>query len=496
MRYDRRSFLGGALAFGSVGYGALPARIGNEADSLKLRFGVLSDIHVNEIGPDGKTWGNALFKKALSWYDKQGVDAVVVAGDLTDQGLGCNLEAVAEAWYSVFPNDHAKDGRKVEKIFVTGNHDFDGAWYTDYARQRYPDQDERKKQILCYDFEGWWERVFHETYSPFFVKTVKGFTFCGQHWDDGSRKHIRGTTIPFGEPLGRFLNSDGGMSLDPDKPFFYVQHPHLYGTCFGPWAWGHDRGCATKILSRHPNAIAFSGHSHYPMSDERSIWQGSFTSVGVGSLRYGSVPSEEFAPVGFENGSAGRYNQLVDSEKLLATSRTSARWGMLWSVYDGCMTALRYDFARCKSVGPLWKLPLTVTQTSPYAFAEHAQRVGIPEFQCGAKLKVEKVRAKTRGVRKLKVETREVEAIRVDIPAAVTKTGVKAWRYRVEIQNLSDPQTKNVLASGYDGVSNDVVSTECFFDLNCVPRGKVLVSVVPYNCFGDSGTPLLSEVEV
>ena len=36
------------------------------------------------------------------------------------------LEAVAEAWYRVFPNDRAPDGRTVEKVFVYGNHDWQG----------------------------------------------------------------------------------------------------------------------------------------------------------------------------------------------------------------------------------------------------------------------------------------------------------------------------------------------------------------------------------
>ena len=59
------------------------------------------------------------------------VGAVVVAGDLSDWGLKSGLKYVAEAWHSVFPDDRAPDGRKVEKLFCTGNHDYDGYWYGD-----------------------------------------------------------------------------------------------------------------------------------------------------------------------------------------------------------------------------------------------------------------------------------------------------------------------------------------------------------------------------
>lgn len=498
MNCDRRQFIRGAAAFGSLGGGLFPCLAADAGDSPRLRFGVLSDVHVNEIGPDGKTWGNALLKKALRWYSEQCVDAIVIAGDLADQGLGCNLEAVADAWYSVFPGDRAKDGRKVEKVFVTGNHDFGAAWYTDYAKRTYPDPEERKRQILRFDFEGWWKKVFHEDYHPFFAKTVKGFTFCGQQWDDGSRRNVKGATVPFGEALEAFLR-ERGSKLDPMQPFFYVQHPHPYGTCFGPWAWGHDRGRTTEILSRYPNAIAFSGHSHYPMADERAIWQGSFTSVGVGSLRYGTAPSEEFAPGGYENGSAGRQNWRIDSQKVQPVYRTDVRSGMLWSVFGDRIVASRRDFAQGVSLGPDWELPLTVAADRPYAFAEHARRIGVPEFSAGARLKVEIVRAKTRGAKKQKVDSVEVDSLRVDIPAAVAKDGARVWRYRVEIQDLSDPQTQNVLASGYDLPTGDVTAmkpTTCYFDLNAVPRGNVLISVVPYNCFGRFGKALLQEVKI
>ena len=54
--------------------------------------------------------------------------------------------------------------------------------------------------------------------------------------------------------IGEWI-AGNGKRLDPSRPFFYVQHPHLKDTCYGPWAWGHDKGAATKAprqrRSRH-----------------------------------------------------------------------------------------------------------------------------------------------------------------------------------------------------------------------------------------------------
>ena len=122
IRIGRRGFLGGAAAF----IGASGCRsLGLCGPKPELVFGVISDIHVTT--PES----TAAFRKALAYFRDRKVDAVVVAGDLSDWGLKSGLKYVADAWNSVFPGDRAPDGRKVEKLFCTGNHDYDGWWYGD-----------------------------------------------------------------------------------------------------------------------------------------------------------------------------------------------------------------------------------------------------------------------------------------------------------------------------------------------------------------------------
>ena len=122
MNISRRNFLIGGAAFASLGaFGGnrfKRAAAGFKAGGRpRLRFGVLSDIHILRIGADEKMSGsgnNLTFKHALEWFRSQGVDAVVIAGDMADKGMDENLMAVADAWYSVFPDDKHPDGRRVE----------------------------------------------------------------------------------------------------------------------------------------------------------------------------------------------------------------------------------------------------------------------------------------------------------------------------------------------------------------------------------------------
>ena len=71
---------------------------------------------------------------------------------------------------------------------------------------------------------------------------------------------------------------------DPKKPIFVFQHPHITDTVYGSMLWGEDELYATYM--DYPQMINFSGHSHAPINNPRSIHQKHFTSLGTGSLSY------------------------------------------------------------------------------------------------------------------------------------------------------------------------------------------------------------------
>ena len=101
MNVSRRFFIGGA--FGALG--ALSGcRIftGTCCDGTpKLRFGVVSDVHVR-LSNDGKGLYEpndcTTFIHTLEWFRDQGVDAVMIAGDIADHGMVGEMEAVAKAY--------------------------------------------------------------------------------------------------------------------------------------------------------------------------------------------------------------------------------------------------------------------------------------------------------------------------------------------------------------------------------------------------------------
>jgi len=502
MHFTRRNFLiGGASAFGAFGafggnrfFAASAAGAVAGKGKPNLRFGLLSDIHIDRVGADEKmsAWGNILtVRHAFEWFKDANVDAVVIAGDMANIGLGEQLVAMAEAWYSVFPDDKRPDGARVEKVFVTGNHDWVGhTLYGGVGAKKYPDEAERAKHLLQNDIAGWWDRAFHEPYSPIYSKTVKGYTFIGSHWHGVEAKQ---DCYDANFNLIEDFMAKNGKKIDPSLPFFYVQHPHPKDTCYGSWAWGHDNGMTTRTLSAYPNAIALSGHSHYSITDERSIWQGAFTSVGAGSLSFTTTPVNERKPNCFEN---SRANWKADARKLMPVIRTDdCRQGMLWSVYDDCIVVNRREFRSGLDLGEDWILPLPAAEPKPFAFAEHAKKLRAPEFPRDAKPSIAETVAKNRGGKSKDgsevIPSEDTPALSVTVPPVVPDNRARLFTLEFTAQTADGRSlTKFIVPEGYNhSLKHEKAKAQqvCYFRKDELGEGAVRFSVTPMNCFGARG---------
>ncbi len=97
---------------------------------------------------------------------------------------------------------------------------------------------------------------------------INGYHFIGVSYDDNGST-FSGKTEWLDERLAKATEED------PDKPIFVYQHPHPTLTVYGSVNWGDMD--TRVVLSKYPQVVNFSGHSHYAASDPRSVWQGEFT---------------------------------------------------------------------------------------------------------------------------------------------------------------------------------------------------------------------------
>jgi Icc-related predicted phosphoesterase len=244
--------------------------------TLKLpRFAVISDTHFeNNRGEGAKVKVPKALKNLMS--QKPQTDAIFVVGDLTDHG---NLNEYDQL-LAVF-NDKNLIPENVAVYFMMGfNHD------------KFPRNDsgtDEVKNVLGFTATDAQKNFIEKVKKPLhqFVE-IKGYPFITLS-EGGSKPS------PYNNEVKKFLEDNLAIAAKkyPNKPIFVFTHVPPLNTCYGSWkneGWGTD--IFTETLSRYPQAIVFSGHSHFPIGDPRSIYQEKFTSVNTGSTTYGEVESK------------------------------------------------------------------------------------------------------------------------------------------------------------------------------------------------------------
>ncbi len=465
--------------------------------SPKLVFAAMSDIHVCHPAT-GWGLGTEVFERALGWYRRRGVDAVVVAGDLAEHGLVEELEMVGYAWRKMFPDNMDPDGRHVEKVFVTGNHDYVAHAYGDFVKKIYPDAAERRRHTLASHYAEAWEAAFGEKFEPIYMKEIHGYRFIGSHWT-GPEGDCGGEAW-FGERLDAFLAAHGD-GLKGEAPFFYVQHPHPKGSVAEGGAVCDD-GRTTALLSSFPNAVALSGHSHWSITDERSIWQGDFTSVNLGCLRrtnFRAAKSAVGGGRGYENWSTPNVRK---SDEARAANRAKAmplyaahfncHQGTLVEVFDDRIVIERREMGTGDSVAPDWVIPLPVAASArPYDHMTREESCVAPQFASDAELKIELASAKNRG-------GESVPAVKLTFPAANAEERARPYDYRIEIVGKDGRSLfRHVLAEGADyGIGSELAqgSSTCTLARGSLPPGPLVFKVRPGGSLGKLGRPIVQSL--
>lgn len=223
-----------------------------------VRFMVCSDIHIN--GKDGQQEPERFVdavKTAYKYAGKQrysSLDAVCIAGDMTDEGT--------RRQYEIFLDCVDKSVKKETQLLVCmGNHEFI-EW-----RENHP-EGEGYAPVVYEEMLGRPQDEHH---------VINGYHFITVSPDSNGEKF---------KTKKKWLKAEieKAISDTGDKPVFVMQHPAPFGTIYGSINWGNIS--VSEVLKNYPQVIDFSGHSHYPMNDPRSIWQAKFTALGCGTLSY------------------------------------------------------------------------------------------------------------------------------------------------------------------------------------------------------------------
>ena len=473
---DRRGFI--VSAAGAVAAGLAPRLcastfpcIGSFNDgNPRLSVGVISDIHI------GAASSTVVFERTLRFFRDRKVDAVMICGDLSDWGLLSGLKYVAETWERVFPGGKGAEGRPVQKLFCTGNHDYEGWWYGDMTAEMHALGYDEDEALVKLGMKKCWEEVFQEEFAPIRKRTVNGYDFIGAEWHGYDK-------TPGCDLTADWFAAHGG-ELDTEKPFFFFLHPPPANTTSS----SRDGALATMVtetLSRYRNAVAFSGHVHWTLNDERSIWQGGFTSVSVPSLSF------TYLIPGYENGADERSGKSIKAmPPLPARFNREEPQGLVMSVYADSVELERWDFSKFIRAGKTWRIPMPfVRESGRCDFAARSAEEPVPQFPEAAKLNLDTRNTETRGGKWAIVMV-------ATFPNANAVFKARAFDYEIRAvpSDGSETMVKRFLSPAFNKPKEDEPGRLTFwFNVLDLPQDKEYrIEVYPRNCFGVCGRPLVS----
>lgn len=250
-----------------------------DTGSSSFKVGVISDTQLpptEEALKNDDTYVKNM-KNALTVLKNNNVDMILFAGDIGDLGTYFAFETYESVIDEVFG-----DNRPIIQT-IMGNHDF---W--------------NKDAKIAINHIKAFKKVMGV--SPWTHYVVNGYHFIGASPNYGSMTAGYRLTSRW---LERELKK---ASKDSDgKPIFVMTHNQPYDTCYGSDEWGDKT--LNDTFEKYPNVVNFSGHSHYSVLDERSIWQGEYTVMSTQSLSYteletgkenGTIPpNADVTPMGY-----------------------------------------------------------------------------------------------------------------------------------------------------------------------------------------------------
>lgn len=218
-----------------------------------MRFMACSDLHFKDDPACAeKQRFDAGLRQLYAYADKQEykkVDAVYIVGDFADGGSRQQMLNV---------KDSLTKGIRPETVvnLALASHEWGGEGREEGARARF-------------------DEIFGQPADTH--RVINGFHFVSVSCTQG---------CSFRQPQQEFVarELEAAHRATPKKPVFFFQHPHPSDTVYGSIDWGCDH--LMPILVNYPQIITFSGHSHAPVNDPRSIHQEHFTSVGTGTFSY------------------------------------------------------------------------------------------------------------------------------------------------------------------------------------------------------------------
>ena len=310
-----------------------------DKNSPKLKIGIFSDVQGYACKYD---FGMANLDKALQMLAGKQPDVLMMAGDLADDA--------SDNVFTMYNDLCRKYFDKLPVNFAcAGNHDY---WTSEPMGVR---DAEAIYNNFCKKMEQPAENPLHSI--------INGYDFISMSEDCNSYSS---------EMVGKLEEEiRKAVARDNKKPVFVVTHyPPANTVCGSYRKYGNAE--LDAMFKKYPQVVSFSGHTHHPLVDERSIWQKEYTAISTSTLCYCCMVEDNYNTV---NTIAPFAREVINM--------------LYMEVFDDRMEIHRYDVLSGKEIKPddVWSVPLPFEPSSaPYSFERRAALRKAPEFPADAEM--------------------------------------------------------------------------------------------------------------
>ncbi|MCR5040577.1 MAG: metallophosphoesterase [Clostridia bacterium] len=397
-----------------------------------IRFIASSDTHVKvDDGTNAGRIGKMLelgYGIAEADPSYASLDAVLVVGDLTDRGVKPAFDIFWEAMSSSL-----RDGTRFLGV-VAKNHD-------GYDMKRAELRDYYTSLTGC---------------DADFNVVINGYHFIGLSASPLDGVHYSASQLSW---LRKQLAE--AAAEDPDRPIFFMNHEPALGTVYGSSAFdGWGIPTFNAILNRYPQVVHFAGHSHYPVNDPRSVWQGAYTAVGTGAIYYAEFTIDSFRAYDPPDCREAANCWIVELDK------------------DSNMRLRGYDVEEAELLCEVYLENPADRNNRDYTPAAHEARSKAPVFASGAAAEVEP----------------SFGGCTVSVPAAISTDGEPIVLYRAFAKDGSGRVVSGTwtLPYYYRAIEQDTIG----LTLEGLKEGEYTICVVAENAYGKQSEPLETKVTV
>ena len=227
-------------------------------DGKNLKIGLISDNHIDsDLENIYSKIKRKNLKRALTTLKDNKVQVIIITGDLVNSVK----DEYYEEWLKIYNEVYEKSEKPI-LILTMGHSDYN------------------------INLIGNKEKISREKFKQFFNQSTFGNIIINNYHfikygnlEFENEKKVTGEKF-LEEEIKKTIN----LSKEKNKPIFIISHLNILNTVYGSEKKGQTK--IKEILNKYNQIIFISGHSHYPLIDERSIHQKNFTSIQLQSTSF------------------------------------------------------------------------------------------------------------------------------------------------------------------------------------------------------------------